>query len=73
MPRLDQLLAEIEVRGYLVNSEQRVNGYFVSVFKRETLGYHIEHTTDILPNREDAAADGVIYLLEQEGKQDARD
>ncbi len=68
-PRLDQLLGEIERRGRRVNSEQQKDGYFTSIFKQleQNGSYFFEHATDIFPNREDAAADALLWIMGQEG------
>ncbi len=61
-PRLDQLLAEIEGRGYMVWLKRKRNVWTIRL-RKQGQGWGRPFIADV---GEDAAADALIWILEQE-------
>lgn len=68
LPRLDQLLAEIEKRGYVWKLRSRADGkYFVALFGKNDENYLVQCYWTEADSPEEAAAQALIWILKQEG------
>jgi len=67
LPRLDQLLDEIEGRGYVWKLRSRADGkYFVALFGKNDENYLVQRYWAEADSPEEAAAAALIWILEQE-------